>query len=64
MSGLPVIPDHAQSSIAFEWLTYAQGIVSKESVRGQYDGTLFYQLARKQDSKKAAQKLDIKDKRT
>lgn len=64
MSGLPVILDHAQSSKAFEWLTYAQGIVSKESVRGQYDGTLFYQLARKHDVKAAAQKRDIKNKRT
>ncbi|CAL8471431.1 g10973 [Coccomyxa elongata] len=53
-----------------EWLALylaavdEKGIVSKESVRGQYDGTLFYQLARKQDAKKAAQRKDIKDKRT
>ncbi|BDA46813.1 Peroxygenase 1 [Coccomyxa sp. Obi] len=64
VSALPLIPDHAQSSKASERLRSAQGTVSKESIRGQYDGTLFYQLARKQEAKKAAGKRDIKDKRT
>jgi hypothetical protein len=28
-----------------------QGFVSKEVIRAQYDGSLFYQLARKQDAR-------------
>lgn len=37
-----------------------QGFVPKEAVRGQYDGSLFYQLARKQD----AARKDTREKRT
>ncbi len=39
-----------------------QGVVPKEAVRGQYDGSLFYQLARKQEAKEAAKK-DTREKR-
>ncbi|KAK9918600.1 hypothetical protein WJX75_005236 [Coccomyxa subellipsoidea] len=49
-----------------EWLALylaarnEQGFVPKEAVRGQYDGSLFYQLARKQD----AARKDTREKRT
>ena len=33
----------------------AQGLVSREAIRGQFDGSLFYQLARKNEARKAAQ---------
>jgi hypothetical protein len=34
-------------------LVRAQGLVTREMVRAQYDGSLFYQLARKNEARKA-----------
>ena len=35
-----------------------QGLLPKEAVRAQYDGSLFYQLARKTEARRAAVKRD------